>query len=72
MQQSTIDVLAELHDIEGAEKFGFLFSPAEYYIAFEDLIKNKLAVGRLQDLADVEALRASEAANAKLQRPNKA
>jgi aminoglycoside phosphotransferase (APT) family kinase protein len=31
MQQSTIDVLAALHAIEGAEeKFGFLFSPAEY------------------------------------------
>jgi|SRR5579863_2059663 len=31
-------------------------------ISREDLIQNKLAVGRLQDLADVEALRAAERA----------
>jgi hypothetical protein len=35
------------------------------YLSVDDLIKNKLAVGRLQDLADVEALRASEEANQK-------
>jgi len=33
------------------------------YIGINDLIKNKLAIGRLQDLADVEALRKSEEAN---------
>ena len=32
------------------------------YISFDDLITNKLAVGRLRDLADVEDLRASRAA----------
>ncbi len=29
------------------------------FISFEDLVRNKLAVGRLRDLADVEDLRAS-------------
>jgi len=37
------------------------------YLAMEHLIRNKLAIGRLQDLADVEALRASQAANEKEQ-----
>ena len=32
------------------------------YISMEDLIRNKLAVGRLRDLADVEDLRAAIAA----------
>jgi hypothetical protein len=32
------------------------------YISFDDLIRNKLAVGRLRDLADVEDLRESKAA----------
>jgi hypothetical protein len=32
------------------------------YISFDDLVKNKLAVGRLRDLADVEALQESKAA----------
>ena len=32
------------------------------YISFDDLIRNKLAVGRLRDLADVEDLRAAQAA----------
>ena len=35
------------------------------YISVEDLIRNKLAVGRLRDLADVEDLRAAIAANSK-------
>jgi hypothetical protein len=35
------------------------------YISVDDLIKNKLALGRHRDLADVEAIRESEAANAK-------
>lgn len=35
------------------------------FISLEDLIKNKLTVGRLRDLADVEALREAEAANSK-------
>jgi hypothetical protein len=32
------------------------------YISFDDLVKNKLAVGRLRDLADVEALQEARAA----------
>ena len=32
-----------------------------HYLSAADLIKNKLAVGRLRDLADVEALREAEA-----------
>jgi hypothetical protein len=35
------------------------------YISVDDLIKNKLALGRHRDLADVEAIRESEAANSK-------
>jgi hypothetical protein len=35
------------------------------YISVEDLIRNKLAVGRLRDLADVEDLRAAIAATSK-------
>jgi hypothetical protein len=35
------------------------------YISPADLIKNKLALGRHRDLADVEAIRESEAANSK-------
>ena len=32
-----------------------------HYLSVQDLIRNKLAVGRLRDLADVEALREAEA-----------
>ncbi len=39
------------------------------YISVEDLIENKLAVGRLRDLADVEDLRAAIAANTDKQGP---
>jgi hypothetical protein len=35
------------------------------YISFDDLVKNKLAVGRLRDLADVEALQEAKAASRK-------
>lgn len=35
------------------------------YISFDDLVKNKLAVGRLRDLADVEELQQAKAANKK-------
>ena len=35
------------------------------YISVDDLIRNKLAVGRLRDLADVEDLRAAIAATSK-------
>ncbi len=33
------------------------------YISFDHLVANKLAVGRLRDLADVEALREARAAS---------
>jgi hypothetical protein len=36
------------------------------YISLEDLIRNKLAVGRLRDLADVEDLKAAIAATARI------
>jgi len=39
------------------------------YISLEDLIRNKLTVGRLRDLADVEALREAKAANGHPQKP---
>jgi hypothetical protein len=39
------------------------------FISLEDLIRNKLAVGRLRDLADVEDLRAAVVANSKLTKP---
>ncbi|MEO7027922.1 MAG: hypothetical protein ABI147_00770 [Acidobacteriaceae bacterium] len=35
------------------------------YISFDDLVRNKLAVGRLRDLADVEELRQARAATSK-------
>jgi hypothetical protein len=35
------------------------------YISPADLIRNKLAIGRHRDLADVEAIRESEAANSR-------
>jgi hypothetical protein len=35
------------------------------YISIDDLIRNKLAVGRLRDLADVEDLKAAIAANSR-------
>ena len=41
-----------------------------HYISVEDLIRNKLAMGRLRDLADVEALQNSQAANSKPPNPD--
>ena len=40
-----------------------LDSPAIPFIGFEDLERNKLAAGRFQDLADVEALRRNRASS---------
>ena len=40
------------------------------YISVEDLIRNKLALGRRRDLADVEELQKSEAANSKPPSPD--
>lgn len=39
------------------------------YISLDDLIRNKLAVGRLRDLADVEDLQASKDANSAPRKP---
>jgi hypothetical protein len=39
------------------------------YISADDLIKNKLALGRHRDLADVEAIRESEASHTARNRP---
>jgi hypothetical protein len=68
---SRIDILQELTaiDFDSAWKAGEDGTidgdiPVRY-ISVDDLIKNKLALGRHRDLADVEAIRESEAANAK-------
>jgi hypothetical protein len=68
---SRIDILQELTaiDFDSAWKAGEDGTidgdiPVRY-ISVGDLIKNKLALGRHRDLADVEAIRESEAANAK-------
>jgi hypothetical protein len=68
---SRIDILQELTAIDfySAWKTGedgiIDGDIAVRYISVDDLIKNKLALGRHRDLADVEAIRESEAANAK-------
>jgi hypothetical protein len=68
---SCIDILQELTaiDFDSAWKTGedgiIDGDIAVRYISVDDLIKNKLALGRHRDLADVEAIRESEAANAK-------
>jgi hypothetical protein len=66
---SRIDILQELTavDFDSAWKAGEdamidVDIPVRY-ISVLDLIKNKLALGRHRDLADVEAIRESEAAN---------
>jgi predicted nucleotidyltransferase len=68
---SRIDILQELDAVD----FNSAWNAAEdamidndilvRYISPADLIKNKLALGRHRDLADVEAIRESEAANSK-------
>ena len=68
---SRIDILQELTaiDFDSAWKTGedgiIDGDIPVRYISVDDLIKNKLALGRHRDLADVEAIRESEAANAK-------
>lgn len=68
---SRIDILQELTavDFESAWKAGedglIDGDIPVRYISVADLIKNKLALGRHRDLADVEAIRESEAANAR-------
>lgn len=65
---SRIDILQELTSVDfesawNAGTDGLIDGDIPVrYISVEDLIKNKLALGRHRDLADVEALRESEAA----------
>jgi hypothetical protein len=73
---SRIDILQELTavDFDSAWKAGEdgmidIDIPVRY-ISVADLIKNKLALGRHRDLADVEAIRESEAANARYEKKN--
>jgi hypothetical protein len=67
---SRIDILQELTGIDfelawNAGEHGMIDNDIPVrYISPADLIKNKLAIGRHRDLADVEAIRESEAANA--------
>jgi hypothetical protein len=68
---SRIDILQELDAVD----FRYAWNAGEdgmidndilvRYISRADLIKNKLAIGRHRDLADVEAIHESEAANSK-------
>src|SRR5579884_2339890 len=68
---SRIDILQELTAIEFASAWdagedGVTDDGVPVrYLSIEDLIKNKLAIGRNRDLADVDDLRAAEAANGK-------
>ena len=68
---SRIDILQTIEAIEFAEAWeasedGMTGDGIPVrYISFDNLITNKLAVGRLRDLADVEDLRASRAAISK-------
>ena len=66
---SRIDILQELTAVDfdsawNAGEDGMIDDDIPVrYISPSDLIKNKLALGRHRDLADVEAIRESEAAN---------
>ena len=68
---SRIDILQELDAVDfdsawNAGEDGMIDDDiAVHYISPADLIKNKLALGRHRDLADVEAIRESEAANSR-------
>jgi hypothetical protein len=68
---SRIDILQTIEAIEFAEAWEASEEGTTgdgipvRYISFDDLITNKLAVGRLRDLADVEDLRASRVAISK-------
>jgi hypothetical protein len=68
---SRIDILQELTAVDfdsawSAGEDGMIDTDIPVrYISPADLIKNKLALGRHRDLADVDAIRESEAANSK-------
>ena len=67
---SRIDILSELTAVNfnaawSAGEDGLIDSDIPVrYISATDLVTNKLAIGRHRDLADVEAIRESDAANA--------
>jgi hypothetical protein len=73
---SRIDILQELDAVDfnsawNAGEDGMIDTDIPVrYISSDDLIKNKLAIGRHRDLADVEAIRESEAANSKGPKPD--
>jgi hypothetical protein len=66
---SRIDILQELTAVDfdsawSAGEDGMIDTDIPVrYISAADLIKNKLALGRHRDLAEVEAIREAEAAN---------
>jgi hypothetical protein len=67
---SRIDILQTIEavDFDAAwqtSEAGMIGDIPVRYISFDDLVKNKLAVGRLRDLADVEALQEAKAASRK-------
>lgn len=64
---SRIDILQTIEAVDFASAWqtsepGMIGDIPVRYISFDDLVKNKLAVGRLRDLADVEDLREARAA----------
>jgi hypothetical protein len=64
---SRIDILQTIEavDFDAAwqtSEAGMIGDIPVRYISFDDLVKNKLAVGRLRDLADVEELQEAKAA----------
>ena len=74
---SRIDILQAIEGIDFAAAWNASVPGATgddipvRYISVEDLIRNKLALGRRRDLADVEELQKSEAANSKPPNPDK-
>ncbi len=67
---SRIDILKKIEAVEfdsawEAGEPGMIGDIPVRYISFDDLVKNKLAIGRLRDLADVEDLRRARAASRK-------
>ena len=73
---SRIDILQEITAVEfqsawEAGEDGLIGEDIRVrYISADDLIKNKLALGRHRDLADVEAIRESEASHNARKKPD--
>lgn len=65
---SQIDILQAIEAVEFETAWqtsepGMIGDIPVRYISFDDLVKNKLSIGRLRDLADVEALQQARAAS---------